>query len=92
VNEVELSRTGKLQSFVVTKAAPPGYSVPHAQGYVTLGDNGPTLFTLLTEYDESKLQAGGKMELKCVETRRDENNEPIIGYRFRPVQGEENPS
>ena len=85
VREIELSRTGKLQSFVVTKAAPPGYSVPHAQGYVTLGDNGPILFTLLTEYDEGTLRAGCAMELKCVETRRDENNEPIIGYRFKPV-------
>lgn len=85
VKEVELSRTGQLQSFVVTKAAPPGYSVPHAQGYVTLADNGPTLFTLLTEYDESKLEAGCTMELKCVETRRDENNEPVIGYRFKPA-------
>lgn len=84
VKDVPLSRTGKLQSFVVTKAAPPGYPVPHAQGYVTL-DNGPTLFTLLTDYDEQKLQAGCKMDLKCVETRRDENNEPILGYRFRPI-------
>jgi len=85
VQEVELSRTGKLQSFVVTKAAPPGYSVPHAQGYVTLGDGGPTLFTLLTDYDESSLATGQSMELKCVEVRRDENDEPIVGYRFKPA-------
>ncbi len=85
VKEVDLSRTGRLQSFVVTKAAPPGYSVPHAQGYVSLGDTGPTLFTLLTDYDESTLQPGSLMELKCVETGQDVNNESIISYRFRPV-------
>lgn len=87
VKNVALPNRGKLQSFVVTRTAPPGYSAPHAQGYVTLGENGPNIFTLLTDYDEQKLQAGCVMELKCVETRRDEKNEPIIGYRFKPVEG-----
>jgi len=87
VKDVALPNRGKLQSFVVTKAAPPGYTAPHAQGYVTFGENGPNIFTLLTDYDEERLQAGCAMELKCVETRRNENNEPIIGYRFRPVEG-----
>lgn len=85
VQEVGLSRTGTLQSFVVTKAAPPGYSVPHAQGYVSLGENGPTLFTLLTDFDEKTLKAGSTVELRCVETGKHDENEPIIGYRFRPV-------
>jgi len=87
VKSIALPSRGKLQSFVVTKAAPPGYKAPHAQGYVALGENGPNLFTLLTDYDEAKLQVGCLMELKCVETGRDTNNEPIIGYRFRPVEG-----
>lgn len=87
VRNVALPRIGTLQSFVVTKTAPPGYTAPHAQGYVSLGENGPNLFTLLTDYDEQTLQAGSAMELKCVETRREANNEPIIGYRFRPVEG-----
>jgi len=85
VSEVALPKTGTLQSFVVTKAAPPGYSVPHAQGYVTLGEGGPTLFTLLTDYDEKTLKAGSLMELTCVETGQCGDSEPIIGYRFRPV-------
>lgn len=88
VKNISLPSRGKLQSFVVTKAAPPGYTAPHAQGYVSLGETGPNLFTLLTDYDETHLQAGCLMELTCVETRRDAANEPIIGYRFRPVKGE----
>lgn len=84
VKAVPLSRTGKLQSFIVTKAAPPGYSIPHAQGYVELDDSGIRLFTLLTDYDESTLQAGCEMELKCVERRRNENDEAVYSYRFKP--------
>jgi uncharacterized OB-fold protein len=84
VKAVPLSRTGKLQSCIVTQAAPPGYPVPHAQGYVELDDSGIRLFTLLTDYDEATLQAGCEMELKCVERRRNENDEAIYSYRFRP--------
>jgi methylmalonyl-CoA mutase C-terminal domain/subunit len=84
IKAVQLKPTGKLQSYIVTTAAPPGYSVPHAQGYVELDDGGIKLFTLLTDYEESKLHAGCEMELKCVETRRNENNEPVFSYRFSP--------
>lgn len=84
VKAVQLSPTGKLQSYIITNAAPPGYSVPHAQGYVELDDGGIKLFALLTDYDESKLHAGCEMELKCVESRRNENDEAVFSYRFRP--------
>jgi methylmalonyl-CoA mutase C-terminal domain/subunit len=85
VKTIPLSRTGTLQAFSLANAAPPGYKVPHAQAYVDLGENGPRIFTLLTDYDASKLRVGCQMELKCVETRRTENNEAIIAYRFRPL-------
>jgi methylmalonyl-CoA mutase C-terminal domain/subunit len=85
VKTVELSRTGTLQDCVVTKMAPPGYAVPHAQGYVELGVGGPRIFTLLTDYDEAELRAGCKMKLKCVEVGRNAKDEAVIGYRFRPA-------
>jgi methylmalonyl-CoA mutase C-terminal domain/subunit len=85
VKTVELSRTGTLQSCVITKMAPPGFSVPHAQGYVDLGDGGPKIFTLLTDFDKAELRAGCRMELKCVEVGRNEQGEAVIGYRFRPI-------
>jgi methylmalonyl-CoA mutase C-terminal domain/subunit len=85
VQAVALQSTGKLQSCIVTQAAPPGYSVPHAQGYVELDGSGIKLFTLLTDYDEATLKAGCDMTLKSVERRRNENDEPVYSYRFRPV-------
>ncbi len=86
VTTVPLLPTGTLQSHIVTQAAPPGYAVPHAQGYVELDDGGIRLFTLLTDYDEATLHAGCKMTLKCVETGRNERDEAIYSYRFRPVK------
>jgi methylmalonyl-CoA mutase C-terminal domain/subunit len=81
VKTVELSKTGTLVSSIITSAAPAGCPVPHAQAYVDL-DDGPRLFVLLTDYDTSKLRPGCRMKLKCVETSRNENNEPVIAYRF----------
>lgn len=87
VKNVKLPSKGRLQSFVVTKTAPPGYKPPHAQGYITLGENGPTLFSLLVDYNEKSLKAGMEMELKCVETGQSSDDEQIIGYRFAPAKG-----
>jgi len=81
IKTVELSKTGTLVSSIVTNAAPPGYPLPHAQAYVDV-DDGPRLFVLLADYDASKLKPGARMKLKCVETGKNENNEPIVAYRF----------
>ena len=61
--QITLSTQGTLQSFSVSKVAPPGYSIPHAQGYVDLADHGPRIFSLLTDYGdgaqpEGRLQDG----------------------------------
>lgn len=79
---VVLSPTGKLQSHHISQAAPSGFSAPHAQGYVEL-DNGPRIFTLLTDYDDAQVRTGCVMELKCVESRRN-GDEVVVGYRFAP--------
>ncbi len=84
VAAVPLARTGTLVSSHISSAAPEGFSAPHAQGYVQLDDGGPSIFTLLADFEGVDLQAGQAMELKCVEQRRDANGAGIVGYRFRP--------
>ena len=75
IETVVLANTGILQSFVVADAAPPGYGVPHAQGYIDLDDDGPRVFSLLVDYgDRSNLSIGQRMALTIVETGRDEHN------------------
>jgi uncharacterized OB-fold protein len=89
IKQIPLSDQGVLQTFVVASMAPPGYSVPHAQGYIDLSGDGPRIFSLLADYgDGTSLTIGCKMVLKIVRLGRDEKNRVIVGYRFRPLKGD----
>jgi uncharacterized OB-fold protein len=91
VEDLPLSDRGTLQSFVVADVAPPGYEVPHAQGYIDLSEDGPRIFALLTDHgDGSKLRVGCEMGLKIVKRASDEENRIIVGYRFTPLPQPEN--
>jgi uncharacterized OB-fold protein len=84
--QAPLSRQGILHAFSIASIAPPGYSVPHAQGYIDLCEDGPRIFSLLADYgDESHLKGGCRMEVKFVEVGKDAQDRAIVGYRFRPV-------
>jgi len=86
---VPLSTTGRLYSFVVASVAPPGYQVPHIQGYVDLDGDGPLIFSLLEDVGDGRdLKIGLKMELKIVQRGTDPDGRAILGYRFRPAQGD----
>ena len=86
IKAVPLSDRGTLRTFVVASVAPPGYDVPHAQGYIDLYDDGPRIFSLLTDIgDGSKLRIGCEMGLKTVRCGSDPENRTIVGYRFRPL-------
>ncbi len=83
---VPLGDKGTLQSFVVAGVAPPGYEVPHAQGYIDLHGDGPRIFSLLTDYgDGSRLGIGCEMGLKIIRLGKDKENKATVGYRFRPI-------
>jgi methylmalonyl-CoA mutase C-terminal domain/subunit len=89
IKEILLSDQGNLQTFVIASVAPPGYSVPHAQGYIDLSGNGPRIFSILTDYgDGSSLRINCKMGLKIVKLGRDKENRVIVGYRFKPLKDE----
>lgn len=84
---IALSGRGMLDSFVVATVAPPGFEVPHAQGYVRLHDNGIRIFSLLTGHEEGKrLTAGCEMEVEWVYAASDAGRRPVVGIRFRPVR------
>lgn len=86
IRPVQLSDRGTLQSFVVASVAPPGHEVPHAQGYVHLYEDGPRIFSLLTDYgDGTRLKMGCEMGLKIIRRGVDEQNRVIVGYRFKPL-------
>lgn len=87
IKHIPLSDHGTLQTFVVASMAPPGYSVPHVQGYIDLSEDGPRIFSLLVDYgDELSLKIGSKMGLKIVRLGRDKENRVMVGYRFKTLK------
>ena len=86
IKQIPLDDKGDLQSFAVASVAPPGYEVPHAQGYIDLHGGGPRIFSLLTDFgDGSGLRIGCEMGLKIIDRGRDQENRTVFGYRFRPL-------
>ncbi len=84
IRSLQLGDKGTLQTFVVASVAPPGYDVPHAQGYIDL-EEGPTIFSLLTDFgDGSKLKLGDRMVLNVITDGMDPDEKTIMAYRFRP--------
>lgn len=89
LKQIQLSDKGTLQTFVVASVAPPGYTVPHVQGYIDLSEKGPRIFSLLTDFGNgSNLKIGTEMEMKIVRLGRDQENRVRVGYRFRPLKKE----
>jgi uncharacterized OB-fold protein len=86
IRQVPLRTEGTLQSFSIASIAPPGFPVPHAQGYIDLSGNGPRIFSLLTDYgDGSSLRVGCGMVLTIAQLGKDKEDRVIVGYRFRPL-------
>jgi len=79
---VPLSRRGKLYTFTVAEAGPPGFSVPYAFGYIDLPE-GVRVFSLIGG-DTSRLEIGTEMEMTMGRIRQ-ENGVEVIGHVFEPV-------
>jgi len=81
MKDIELSRTGKLDTFSILHVAAPGFSVPYAVGYVNLPE-GPRIFSMITYAGES-LEIGDEVELMVGKIREDELGNEVIGYKFK---------
>lgn len=77
-----LSRRGKIYTFTVAEAGPPGYTLPYAYGYVDLPE-GVRVFSLLGG-DPARLEIGAEVEMNMGRVRQ-ENGVNVIGYIFSPV-------
>jgi uncharacterized OB-fold protein len=93
MDEVKLSRKGKLYSFTKIKVKPPHYigPVPYLAGIVELPEK-EKIRTLLTDCDQNSLQIGMDMELviesigKSIEVIGPHPaGTEILGWKFRPI-------
>ncbi len=81
MKDIELSRTGKIDTFSILHVAAPGFSVPYVVGYVSLPE-GPRIFSMIS-YSGESLEIGDEVELMVGKIREDELGNEVIGYKFK---------
>jgi uncharacterized protein len=88
LEEVQLSKSGKISSFTVVYQAPAGgyYKgpVPYAYGFVVLPEQ-VKIMTLFTGCDLETLQVGTEAELVIEKLFDEDDGIEINTYKFKPV-------
>lgn len=86
MEEVALSTRGKLETFTISRATPPGSLIqaPYGLGYVRLPE-GCIVQTVLSECDPQKLEIDMDMELVIEKIREDEEGNDVMAFKFKPV-------
>jgi len=88
MEEIPLSRRGKIQSFSVVYQSPAGFDfdIPYIQAVVRLPE-GVTLFTLVSgvEARSDALKLGEKMEMIVDKIGSDKEGNNVVSWKFRPV-------
>lgn len=89
LEQVPLSRRGKLHTYAVAVLGPPGFESPYAVGWIELPE-GIKLFSVLADHGAfgELLRIGMEMEMVVGKLRTiqgEAGEEEIIGYKFRPV-------
>ncbi len=88
LEDIKLSRGGKIYSFTVVMIQPPVYyrgSVPYAFGYVELPE-GVRVETLFAGCDFEDLRIGMDAELVIEKLHDDDENNEVMTYKFRPIK------
>jgi uncharacterized OB-fold protein len=83
MEEVGLSRRGKLYSYTIGRMASTHFRPPYAVGLIDLPE-GVRVFAPLIMTEDETYTIGMEMELVIEELWRENHNE-IIGYKFKPM-------
>jgi len=86
--EIELSRTGKIDTFSVLHVGAPGFPVPYVVGYVKMPE-GPRVFSIIQKkkVSEDAVKIGQEVELILGKIREDEQGNEVMGFQFRCENG-----
>ncbi len=86
MEEIKLGPRGKLYTYTIVRVPSPGFKAPYAFGYIDLPEGVRVCSQIsATEPLEGNLKLGMDLELSIGQVRQ-EANQSIIGYVFRPVQ------
>ena len=83
MEEVVLSRRGKLYSYTIGRMASTHFQPPYAVGLVDLPE-GVRIFAPLKMTEDKTYRIGMEMEV-VIEELWQENDKQVIGYKFKPV-------
>lgn len=85
---VRFSTAGTLYTFSVVRQSTPAFPVPYVLGYVDLPE-GVRVMAQISGCDPHDVRIGMDVELAVEEFGNADDGSPLLGYRFRPVKGEE---
>ena len=91
LEEITLSRRGKIYSFTIVMQRPATYYqgiVPYSFGWVELPE-GLRIETLFTECDLDDLFLGMEVEM-VLDRLHEEKDNQVVCHKFRPIQAKEN--
>ena len=85
MDEVALSKKGKIYAYTIVHNATPGYTgpLPYGVGAIELPE-GIVILSPLTQCDFDKLEVGTAVELVIEKLYEDENGNDVMSYKFRP--------
>jgi len=83
MEEIVLSRRGKLYSYTTAHMPSTHFEPPYAIGYVDLPE-GPRVFSPLKIVKDTPFQVGIEMEV-VLEPLWQEEDKEVVGYKFKPV-------
>lgn len=85
LEDVPLSRKGKLCSYTVVHMPASGFQPPYAVGFVDLPE-GVRVFTPLEMEEDKPFKVGMDMEVRVGVLWKEEDKE-VMGFKFAPVEG-----
>jgi len=83
MEEIQLSHRGTLYTYTIVRMPSMHFGPPYAIGYVTMPE-GIKVFAPLIMSDDKPFKIGMDMEL-VIDKLWQENENEIIGYRFKPL-------
>jgi uncharacterized OB-fold protein len=83
MEELKLSRNGKLYSYTIGRMPSMHFEPPYAIGYVDMPE-GVRIFAPLKMTEGKPFKIGMNMEVIIEEVWQEDDNE-VIGYKFKPV-------
>ncbi len=86
MEELALSTKGKLHTFTISRAVPPGsiMQAPYAIAQVRLPE-GALVTSVLTDCDPETLDIGMDVELVIERVMEDDEGNELMAFKFRPI-------